>query len=153
MSAEQVSVFSDGQYDRDIFPHSEAYPWNLEYYGPLTIPAKGTTVELNSSNLPLYRRIIEAYEQNQLELKGEKIYINGEVATSYTFQMDYFFMMGDNRHQSADSRFWGFVPEPYIIGCADFILFSVNKNKNGLNKIRWNRICKNVKKWIYQYIK
>ncbi len=99
-------------------------------------------VELNTSTLPLYRRIIEAYEQNDLEVKGEVIYINGEVAISYTFQMDYFFMMGDNRHQSADSRFWGFVPEDHIIGKPRLIWLSMDKE---YGKIRWNRMFRIVK--------
>jgi signal peptidase I len=139
---EAINLFTEGQYDRDIFPHSEAYPWNLEFFGPLTVPAKGSTVELNTSNLPLYRRIIEAYEKNDLEIRGEKIYINGEEASSYTFQMDYYFMMGDNRHNSADSRFWGFVPEDHIIGKPRLIWLSVDKE---YGKIRWNRMFRIVR--------
>jgi len=105
VSVEPVKSYTDGQYDRDIFPHDERYPWNLEFFGPLTIPAKGMTVEINDETLPMYKRIIEAYEQNDLEVKGDQIYINGELADTYTFEMDYFFMMGDNRHSSADSRY------------------------------------------------
>ena len=142
VSVEQVNIFTEGQYDRDIFPHTEAYSWNLEFYGPLTIPGKGMTVEVNVNTLPLYRRIIEAYEQNDLQVKGDVIYINGEVATSYTFQMDYFFMMGDNRHNSADSRFWGFVPEDHIIGKPRLIWLSMDKE---YGKIRWNRMFRIVK--------
>jgi len=142
VSVEAISVHTKGQYARNIFPHSEAYPWNLEFYGPLTIPAEGATVDLNTTNLPLYKRIIEAYEQNDLEVRDDKIYINGEVASSYTFQMDYFFMMGDNRHSSADSRFWGFVPEDHIIGKPRLIWLSVDKE---YGKIRWNRMFRIVR--------
>ncbi len=141
-SVERMNLFSEGQYDRDIFPHDERYPWNLEFFGPLTVPAKGETVELSSLTLPLYRRIIEAYEQNDLEVRGDQIYINGEAASSYTFKMDYFFMMGDNRHNSADSRFWGFVPDDHIIGKPRIIWLSIDKE---YGKIRWNRMFKIVR--------
>jgi len=132
----------EGQYDRDIFPHDEHYPWNLEFFGPLTVPKKGTTVEINMLTLPLYRRIIHAYEGNDLVVKDSLIYINGELASSYTFKMDYYFMMGDNRHNSADSRYWGFVPEDHIIGKPRLIWLSVDKEYGG---IRWNRMFKIVR--------
>jgi len=131
-----------GEYDRNAFPHSPDYPWNTEYYGPLTIPGKGKTVELNITNLPIYRRIIEAYEGNDLNVTDSTIYINGELSDSYTFKMDYYFMMGDNRHNSADSRFWGFVPEDHIIGKPRVIWLSVDKEYGG---IRWNRLFKIVR--------
>jgi signal peptidase I len=137
VSVEPVNLFTEGQYDRDIFPHDERYAWNLEYFGPLTIPEKGTSVEINMENLPLYRRIIEAYEGNDLIVKDGQVYINGEVSSSYTFQMDYYFMMGDNRHSSADSRFWGFVPDDHVIGKPRLIWLSVDKEYGG---IRWNRM-------------
>ncbi len=142
VSVEAMNLFTRGQYDRDIFPHDERYPWNLEFFGPLTIPAKGMTVELNSLTLPLYRRIIEAYESNDLEIKGDRIFINGKETGSYTFKMDYYFMMGDNRHNSADSRFWGFVPEDHIIGKPRLIWLSVDKE---YGKIRWNRMFRIVR--------
>jgi signal peptidase I len=142
VSVEPVAMFTKGRYDRDIFPHDERYPWNLEYFGPLTVPAKGMTVEINDETLPLYKRIIEAYEQNDLEVKGGQIYINGEVTRSYTFKMDYYFMMGDNRHNSADSRFWGFVPEDHVIGKPRLIWLSVDKE---YGKIRWNRMFRIVR--------
>ena len=90
----------------------------------------------------MYERIIEVYEQNSLEVKGDEIYINGELATSYTFQMDYYWMMGDNRHNSLDSRFWGFVPEDHVVGKALFIWMSWDKN-NG--KVRWDRLFNGIK--------
>ncbi len=142
VSVKALKMYTDGQYDRDIFPHTTDYTWNLEYYGPLTIPAKGETVELTLKNLPIYKRIIEAYEQNSLLIKGDDIYINEELATSYTFKMDYYFMMGDNRHSSADSRFWGFVPEDHIIGKPRLIWLSLDKDYGG---IRWNRLFKIVR--------
>lgn len=142
VSVEAVELYTKGRYDRDIFPHDERYPWNLEYFGPLTVPAKGMTVDINEKTLPLYKRIIEAYEGNEMELKGGQIYINGEVASSYTFQMDYYFMMGDNRHNSADSRFWGFVPEDHVIGKPRLIWLSVDKE---YGKIRWKRMFRIVR--------
>ena len=136
------NLYSDGEYDRDIFPHDPRYPWNLEFFGPLTIPAKGQTVEINRLTLPLYRRIIEAYEQNKLEIKGEQILINDQPASTYTFEMDYYFMMGDNRHNSADSRFWGFVPADHVIGKPRLIWLSMDKEYGG---IRWNRMFRIVR--------
>lgn len=142
VSVETASRYTKGQYDRDIFPHDERYPWNLEYFGPLTIPEKGETVEINLETLPLYRRIIEAYEGNDLEVKDNQIYINGEPASTYTFGMNYYFMMGDNRDNSADSRYWGFVPEDHVIGKPRLIWLSVDKEYGG---IRWNRMFRIVR--------
>lgn len=142
VNVKPLEMFEEGQYDRDIFPHSENYSWNLEFFGPLSIPKKGETVELTVENLPIYKRIIEAYEQNSLVVRGEDIYINDEIASSYTFEMDYYFMMGDNRHNSADSRFWGFVPEDHIIGKPRLIWLSLDKDYGG---IRWNRFFKIVR--------
>ncbi|MBO5861321.1 MAG: signal peptidase I, partial [Alistipes sp.] len=127
------------------FPYSANYPWTADNFGPLTIPAKGATVELNIGNLPLYERIIDVYEDNDLEVKGGDIYINGEKATSYTFKMDYYWMMGDNRHNSADSRYWGFVPEDHVVGKASFIWLSLDQNKSFPANIRWNRLFTKVK--------
>ena len=132
--------------DPNVFPHDpNQYAWNADNYGPLWIPAKGATVQLTTENLPLYRRIIEIYEGNNLEGKNGVIYINGQPAKEYTFKMDYYFMMGDNRHNSADSRFWGFVPEDHIVGKASMVLFSTDKEKSFPKNIRWNRMFTRIK--------
>ncbi|MBR0393892.1 MAG: signal peptidase I [Alistipes sp.] len=114
----------------DVFPNDSAYKWTQDNFGPMWIPAKGATVTLTMENLPLYRRIIEQYEGHTLATEGEQIIIDGEPTTQYTFAMDYYWMMGDNRHNSADSRFWGFVPEDHIVGKASFIAFS--KGEDGI---------------------
>jgi len=126
----------------EIFPFDQVnYPWNQDNFGPLHIPAKGETVKLNMKNIAIYKRIIDPYEGHQLEIKDNKIYIDGQETDSYTFKMNYYWMMGDNRHNSADSRFWGFVPEDHISGTPLFIWFSRNKDRSLTNGgIRWNRI-------------
>lgn len=131
--------------DPDIFPHDTTYAWNVDNFGPLWIPSKGATVELTVENLPLYRRIIETYEGHRLEVKGDRIYIDGKEANRYTFAMDYYFMMGDNRHNSADSRYWGFVPEDHIVGKPSFVWLSLDKEKSFPANIRWNRLFSKIR--------
>lgn len=131
-------------YNYLLFPHSDLYQWNEDNFGPIWIPKKGVTVELNLQSLPFYKHLIEAYEENELKVDGEKIYINGELATTYTFGMDYYWMMGDNRHSSSDSRYWGYVPENHIVGKPKFIWLSLDKNKKFLSKIRFKRFLKIV---------
>lgn len=109
----------------DVFPHDTThFKWNRDNFGPLLIPKEGMTVKLSLDSLPLWRRIIEVYEHNTLEIKGGQIYINGQLATTYTFQQNYYFMMGDNRHNSLDSRYWGFVPEDHVVGKPVFVWMS-----------------------------
>ena len=132
------------------YPDSEAmlFPfvatgWTRDNYGPLWIPAKGETVQLTAENLPLYRRIIEVYEGNSLEVKEDgQIVINGEPTDSYTFKMDYYFMMGDNRHNSLDSRYWGFVPEDHVVGKPRVIWMSADPTGKFPRNIRWKRLLK-----------
>ncbi|KXK43718.1 MAG: signal peptidase I [Chitinophagaceae bacterium] len=123
------------------FPHDTThFNWTKDNFGPLTIPKKGETVQLNLDNIALYQRLIETYEKHKLEIKDQTIFIDGQAATSYTFGMDYFWMMGDNRHNSLDSRFWGFVPEDHVVGKAWFIWMSYDNNG-----IRWKRLLHSVK--------
>ena len=139
------SVKPKNKFEEYIFPHSINFSWNEDNYGPLIIPKKGETINLTTKNLALYKDIIERYEGNKLEIVGGEILINKTVATTYTFKMNYYWLMGDNRHNSADSRFWGFVPEDHIVGKALFIWMSWDKNAKGLKKVRWNRLFDGVK--------
>ena len=138
-------VEQEGLYADYIFPHDKDYKWNVDNFGPITIPSTGSTIELSTANLSIYKDIIERYENNKLEIVDEEIYINDKFATTYTFSMNYYWMMGDNRHNSADSRFWGFVPEDHIVGKALFVWMSWDKNAKGIKKIRWNRLFRSVK--------
>ncbi len=121
-----ISDDSVGQYDmsRRGFPHSDYFRWNKDNFGPLIIPKKGVTVHLSVDSLPLWHRIISVYEKNNLEIKGDKIFINGKQETTYTFQQNYYWLMGDNRHNSLDSRYWGFVPEDHVVGKPVFVWMS-----------------------------
>ena len=144
VSAEKM-VENPEKWDRNIFPANENFKWNVDNFGPITIPAKGETVNITVENLPLYERIIDVYENNDLEVNGNQIKINGEVASTYTFKMDYYWMMGDNRHNSADSRYWGFVPEDHVVGKAKFIWLSLDKDKSFPGNIRLKRMFSGVK--------
>ena len=133
VSVEPVLQAESSDY-REIFPFSPAYSWSRDSFGPLWIPAKGTTVELTAANLPLYERIIRDYEHSDVEAALS--------AGSYTFKQDYYFMMGDNRHNSLDSRYWGFVPEDHIVGRPSVIWLSTDAGRKFPSNIRWKRFLK-----------
>jgi signal peptidase I len=120
------------------------YHWNVDNYGPVIIPKKGWTVTLDSLSFPIYERAIEVYENNKLEVRNGDIYINGQKTNTYTFKMNYYWMMGDNRHDSEDSRYWGFVPEDHIVGKALFIWMSWDDNGSFFGKIRWSRLFNGI---------
>ena len=130
---------------RDLYPYSDAYNWNVDNYGSVVIPKKGMEIVLNDENEMFYGRCIRIFENNTLEKRGEDWYLNGKKATSYKFKMDYYWMMGDNRHNSADSRYWGFVPEDHVVGKASFVWLSWNKDQSGFKKIRWNKLFRKVR--------
>ena len=129
-------------YDKSpfLFPYEAGNGWTVDDYGPIWIPKKGATIELTAESMSRYRRCIETYEKNKVEQKNGKYFINDQPATSYTFKMDYYWMMGDNRHNSLDSRYWGFVPEDHVVGKASIIWFSY-----GDNGIRWSRLFRTIK--------
>ncbi len=142
-----------GERGYNLFPQSPDYPWNYDYMGPIYIPQRGKTVALDLKTLPLYKKIIRDYEKNTISVSGNQISINGEVTDTYTFQQDYYWMMGDNRDHSEDSRAWGYVPEDHIVGTPIFIWMSFDnfKDAKGLNvnsvwkwKPRWDRIFTTV---------
>ncbi len=128
------------QYQEDVFPKNPRFRWNQDNYGPVIVPKKGWTVKLDSTTIPLYKRAIEIYEGNKVGEQSNFLTVNGKRADNYTFKMNYYWMMGDNRHNSLDSRFWGFVPEDHIVGKALFIWMSYGTN----NGIRWNRIFNGI---------
>ena len=127
-----------------LSPNLPDYKWNVDNFGPIIIPKKGWTVKLDSMTFPLYERCIEVYEKNTVKVDGKDIIINGTKADSYTFKMNYYWMMGDNRHDSEDSRYWGFVPEDHIVGKALFIWMSWDDNESFLSKIRWSRLFRGI---------
>ena len=129
----------------DIYPLNARYGWTRDNYGPVWIPQKGKSVKLTLENLPVYERPIRVYEGNDLQVTRDgKILINGKETKEYTFKMDYYWMMGDNRHNSADSRYWGFVPEDHIVGKPIFIWWSSDPDRHGMNGVRWNRLFRMV---------
>lgn len=129
--------------EKAIFPHTKN--WNVDNMGPIYIPQAGKTVALNAETLPFYKAIITDYEGNKVQQTGNEIRINGQIATSYTFKQDYYWMMGDNRHNSEDSRYWGYVPADHIVGKPIFIWMSWDSNAKGImNKIRWDRLFTTV---------
>ena len=141
----QPYIYEDTVYEADIFPQNENFRWNRDNMGPIIVPKAGQSIDIDINNICLYTRIIKNYEGNTLEIRNNKIYINGNETNTYTFRMNYYWMMGDNRHNSADSRYWGFVPEDHIVGKASFAWMSLDKFKSlGEGKIRWNRMFKKI---------
>ena len=129
-------------YNTSFFPNDIKYDWNEDNFGPIIIPQKGQEIELNKQTLPLYKKIIRDYEKNKLELINDKILINDVETTFYKFKMDYYWMMGDNRYNSEDSRAWGYVPENHIVGRPIFIWMSIDGINDGISnwRIRWDRV-------------
>lgn len=130
----------------NIFPDAKMFPWNGDFYGPLVIPAKGMTIQINDTTLTMYGSTIRDYDHNyDVRIEGNRLIIDGQEVTEYTFKQNYYFMMGDNRHNSLDSRYWGFVPADHIVGKAFFIWLSLDRNAGLLNKIRWSRFFRLIR--------
>ena len=143
-SIEQI-VGEPGFFGGQTYPLVRSNTWTRSDYGPVWIPKKGATLKLTLENLPIYERPIRNYEHNDLQVRDGKIYINGKETDSYTFKMDYYMMLGDNRDKSADSRYWGFVPEDHIVGKPMFVFLSLDKDKGLFDgKIRFNRMFRSV---------
>ena len=140
---ESIKLNTDAT-DVDTYPLNGNMHWTRDNYGPIWIPAKGESIDLTLQNLPVYERPIRTYEGNKLEVKDGKIFINDKETTKYTFKMDYYWMQGDNRHNSLDSRYWGFVPEDHIVGKPIFIWWSSDPDRKGFGGIRWNRLFRFV---------
>lgn len=138
-----------GEYSERIFPHNSYYKWNNDNFGPLYIPKAGTTINIDSKNIVLYERAIKNYEGNSLEIKDNKVFINGTEANSYTFKMNYYFMMGDNRHNSADSRYWGFVPEDHVVGKPVFVWMSIKEDNPNMGRREPSGFIKKLKTSLF----
>ena len=141
----QVNKANEDKSETGIYPGSGLFSWNKDFYGPIIIPSEGMTIDLTAENIAKYKYVIENFEGNQsvLEQDGQLI-VDGESIATYTFNQNYYFMMGDNRHNSLDSRYWGFVPEDHVVGKALFIWLSLDPRETFLKKIRWNRIFKGI---------
>lgn len=137
-----ANISQPSEIEPAVFPQVPSkYAWNKDNFGPLYIPKEGVTVAITPESLPFYEKIILGYEHNEnAEVRDGRLYMNNKEVTEYTFKQDYYFMMGDNRHNSLDSRYWGFVPEDHIVGKAVLIWMSSDANGSFLNSIRWNRL-------------
>lgn len=130
--------------NQEIFPHSNTYRWTGDNFGPVKVPSRGDTIPVSSLYMPVYKRIIDVYERNELEERHGEFYINGQQADHYVIQMDYYFVMGDNHHNSADSRYWGFVPEDHLLGKAVSVWFSIEPDKSIIEGLRKERIFSSI---------
>ena len=143
-------ILSKDSVDYKIFPNYKKHTWNRDNFGPIYIPEEGKTVDINPNTIDFYKRIIEVYEgqemgvEQKIEIKNNSVLLNGNAITSYTFKQNYYWMMGDNRHNSEDSRFWGYVPESHVVGKPVFIWLSLDYNKSGFDMIRWDRMFTTV---------
>jgi signal peptidase I len=140
-----VRKIDRGDHSDYIFPHDSRYPWTQDNFGPLHIPKAGEKITLSMENIAIYKRLIDLYEHNDLQIKDSSIFINGSKTNTYTIKQNYYWMMGDSRHSSQDSRFWGFVPEDHIVGKPLFIWLSLDKDETLFNKIRWSRMFRSIK--------
>lgn len=137
---DSVVIETRKEVEFNIYPDAAKFPWSGDFFGPIVVPKEGMTIQIDSNSLVLYRKMIERYEHNDdVKIENNKLFIDGKEVTSYTFKQNYYFMMGDNRHNSLDSRYWGFVPEDHIVGKAFFIWLSLDQNGSFFNKIRWSR--------------
>ncbi len=134
-----------GMWDERLFPFDSTYHFSLDNYGPIYVPKAGVTVAINPANISLYKRIITIFEGHSMDIRDGKIFIDGKESNTYTFKMNYYWMQGDSRHNSADSRYWGFVPEDHVVGKASFVWLSLDKDESFLNKIRWSKLFRFIK--------
>lgn len=146
-SVESVEMLSapPHSFNPAVYPYSQDLAWNEDHWGPIMVPAKGMTISINHDTLEKYQKMIILYDTNEeVYVEDDRLWINGKEVMTYTFQQDYYFVMGDNRHNSVDSRFWGFLPADHLVGKAILVLFSIDAKKTGFHKIRLNRLFRSL---------